>query len=325
MGSTSDWDTMCHTAEVLERFNVPFEKEVVSAHRTPVWMAEFAQGAEARGIQVIIAGAGGAAHLPGHGRVAHGAAGARRAGAERVAAGPRLAAVDRADARRRAGRHARDRQGRRDQRGPARRRHPGHDASRNCASGFASFAPSRPPRSGRTRSREPHRAARRHHRRAGQRTAGPHVRARSAAHGLPRPHALAGRRHADRPGRGSRSQRRVRRHRRDSHVRPRRRRDDVRVRERLDRCGRCRGGDRGGASERIGAAHHAAARAREGVSRRSRLSGDAVREGAVARRAGGRPRRRSACRRSSRPRHSATTARASTASIASRTASACGG
>ncbi len=65
MGSTSDWDTMCHAAEVLERFSVPFEKEVVSAHRTPVWMAEFAQGAEARGIQVIVAGAGGAAHLPG--------------------------------------------------------------------------------------------------------------------------------------------------------------------------------------------------------------------------------------------------------------------
>ena len=65
MGSTSDWDTMCHTAEVLERFNVPFEKEIVSAHRTPVWMAEFAQAAESRGIQVIVAGAGGAAHLPG--------------------------------------------------------------------------------------------------------------------------------------------------------------------------------------------------------------------------------------------------------------------
>ena len=65
MGSTSDWDTMSHTASVLERFGVPFEKHVVSAHRTPVWMAEFAQGAEARGVQVIIAGAGGAAHLPG--------------------------------------------------------------------------------------------------------------------------------------------------------------------------------------------------------------------------------------------------------------------
>jgi 5-(carboxyamino)imidazole ribonucleotide mutase len=65
MGSTSDWDTMTHAAQVLERFDVPYEKAVVSAHRTPVWMAEFAQGAEARGVQVIIAGAGGAAHLPG--------------------------------------------------------------------------------------------------------------------------------------------------------------------------------------------------------------------------------------------------------------------
>jgi len=65
MGSTSDWDTMSHATDVLERFGVPFEKHVVSAHRTPVWMAEFAQAAEARGLQVIIAGAGGAAHLPG--------------------------------------------------------------------------------------------------------------------------------------------------------------------------------------------------------------------------------------------------------------------
>lgn len=65
MGSTSDWDTMSHAVEILERFKVAYEKQVVSAHRTPVWMAEFAQGAEARGIQVIIAGAGGAAHLPG--------------------------------------------------------------------------------------------------------------------------------------------------------------------------------------------------------------------------------------------------------------------
>ena len=65
MGSTSDWDTMTHTAQVLERFRVPYEKAVVSAHRTPVWMAEFARGAEDRGVQVIVAGAGGAAHLPG--------------------------------------------------------------------------------------------------------------------------------------------------------------------------------------------------------------------------------------------------------------------
>lgn len=65
MGSTSDWDTMTHAAAVLDDFAVPYEKHVVSAHRTPGWMAEFASGAEARGLQVIIAGAGGAAHLPG--------------------------------------------------------------------------------------------------------------------------------------------------------------------------------------------------------------------------------------------------------------------
>jgi 5-(carboxyamino)imidazole ribonucleotide mutase len=65
MGSSSDWETMKHAAEILERFAVPFERHIVSAHRTPVWMAEFATGAEARGVEVIIAGAGGAAHLPG--------------------------------------------------------------------------------------------------------------------------------------------------------------------------------------------------------------------------------------------------------------------
>lgn len=65
MGSSSDWDTMLHAVETLDRFSVPYEKHVVSAHRTPLWMAEFAQGAEGRGIEVIIAGAGGAAHLPG--------------------------------------------------------------------------------------------------------------------------------------------------------------------------------------------------------------------------------------------------------------------
>ena len=65
MGSTSDWETMTHAVDALERFGVHYEKHVVSAHRTPVWMAEFAQGAESRGIEVIIAGAGGAAHLPG--------------------------------------------------------------------------------------------------------------------------------------------------------------------------------------------------------------------------------------------------------------------
>ena len=65
MGSKSDWDTMMHAAEVLENFGVPHECRVVSAHRTPEWMVEYAHEAEVRGIQVIIAGAGGAAHLPG--------------------------------------------------------------------------------------------------------------------------------------------------------------------------------------------------------------------------------------------------------------------
>jgi 5-(carboxyamino)imidazole ribonucleotide mutase len=65
MGSKSDWETLRHADEMLDRFGVPHECQVVSAHRTPEWMAEFAGGAEARGIEVIIAGAGGAAHLPG--------------------------------------------------------------------------------------------------------------------------------------------------------------------------------------------------------------------------------------------------------------------
>jgi len=65
MGSSSDWETMQHAAEMLDRFGVAYEKHIVSAHRTPVWMAEFADAAEGRGIEVIIAGAGGAAHLPG--------------------------------------------------------------------------------------------------------------------------------------------------------------------------------------------------------------------------------------------------------------------
>jgi 5-(carboxyamino)imidazole ribonucleotide mutase len=65
MGSKSDWDTMKAAADVLSRFGVPHECRVVSAHRTPAMMAEYASGAAARGLEVIIAGAGGAAHLPG--------------------------------------------------------------------------------------------------------------------------------------------------------------------------------------------------------------------------------------------------------------------
>ena len=65
MGSTSDWDTMKHADDVLTRFDVAHECRVVSAHRTPQWMAQYAADAEGRGLEVIIAGAGGAAHLPG--------------------------------------------------------------------------------------------------------------------------------------------------------------------------------------------------------------------------------------------------------------------
>ena len=65
MGSRSDWDTMSGACETLEALGVPYEKRVVSAHRTPDLMFEYASTAETRGIQVIIAAAGGAAHLPG--------------------------------------------------------------------------------------------------------------------------------------------------------------------------------------------------------------------------------------------------------------------
>jgi 5-(carboxyamino)imidazole ribonucleotide mutase len=65
MGSKSDWETLRHADEVLTQFGVPHECKVVSAHRTPALMAEYASAAESKGMEVIIAGAGGAAHLPG--------------------------------------------------------------------------------------------------------------------------------------------------------------------------------------------------------------------------------------------------------------------
>lgn len=65
MGSKSDWETMRHANEVLDEFEIPHECKIVSAHRTPQLLTEFATAAEGRGIEVVIAGAGGAAHLPG--------------------------------------------------------------------------------------------------------------------------------------------------------------------------------------------------------------------------------------------------------------------
>lgn len=65
MGSTSDWETMKEACSILDELEIPYEKKVVSAHRTPDYMFEYAETAKRRGIEVIIAGAGGAAHLPG--------------------------------------------------------------------------------------------------------------------------------------------------------------------------------------------------------------------------------------------------------------------
>jgi len=65
MGSKSDWETMSQADKILEEFDIPHEAQIVSAHRTPTWMAEYASTAASRGLEVIIAGAGGAAHLPG--------------------------------------------------------------------------------------------------------------------------------------------------------------------------------------------------------------------------------------------------------------------
>lgn len=65
MGSTSDWETMKHTCDVLDELGIAYEKKVVSAHRTPDLMFAYAEEARGRGLQVIVAGAGGAAHLPG--------------------------------------------------------------------------------------------------------------------------------------------------------------------------------------------------------------------------------------------------------------------
>ena len=65
MGSSSDWETMKHACDMLDELQIQYEKQVISAHRTPDMMFEYAEEARGRGIQVIIAGAGGAAHLPG--------------------------------------------------------------------------------------------------------------------------------------------------------------------------------------------------------------------------------------------------------------------
>ncbi len=107
MGSQSDWDTMKHASDVLTELGVGHESKVVSAHRTPDLLFEYAEEAEGRGLWVIIAGAGGAAHLPGmtaaKTRLPVPACALRAVQYQR----PRLAAVDRADAEGHSRRHAR--------------------------------------------------------------------------------------------------------------------------------------------------------------------------------------------------------------------------
>ncbi len=122
MGSTSDWDVMSDAAATLAQFGVEFEKRVVSAHRTPDLLVEYAKTAKSRGLEVIIAGAGGAAHLPG--MVA--SMTALPVIGVPVKSSPERAgflAFDRADARRRAGCDRSDQRG--EECGPDRRVDPG--------------------------------------------------------------------------------------------------------------------------------------------------------------------------------------------------------
>ena len=118
MGSQSDWRTMHHAAETLDRLGIAHEARIVSAHRTPDRLYDYARTARERGLRVIIAGAGGAAHLPGMAAALTPAAGARGADRKPGAQGRRQPLVDRADAGRGAGCDLCHRRGRRRQRGP---------------------------------------------------------------------------------------------------------------------------------------------------------------------------------------------------------------
>ena len=129
MGSSSDWPTMTKAVEVLDRFGVPHEAQVVSAHRMPDEMFAYAEAAAGRGLRAIIAGAGGAAHLPGMLAAKTIVPVLGVPVASRHLSGPGLAALDRADAGRCSHGDVRDRRGGRHQRrlvrgGDARRRRP---------------------------------------------------------------------------------------------------------------------------------------------------------------------------------------------------------
>ena len=129
MGSQSDWQTMKHAAETLAALGVEYDTRIVSAHRTPERLFAFAKGAKAAGFKVIIAGAGGAAHLPGMTAALTSLPVLGVPIESKALSGLELAVFDRADAAGRAGRHAGDRPGRRHQRGAVCREHPG---ARRC-------------------------------------------------------------------------------------------------------------------------------------------------------------------------------------------------
>ena len=131
MGSKSDWETMRLAAEVLENFGVPHECRVVSAHRTPEWMVEYAKTAEDRGLEVLIAGAGGGASA-GDGGLFNIAAGVGRAGEKPGPVGIGFAAVHRANARRRARGNLGDRRIRREKRRAAGGANPRQSSSRTA-------------------------------------------------------------------------------------------------------------------------------------------------------------------------------------------------
>ena len=129
MGSQSDWQTMRHAAETLDALGVSYEARIVSAHRTPERLYAFAKGAKAAGFKVIIAGAGGAAHLPGMTAALTSLPVFGVPIESKALSGLELALFDRADAAGRSGRDAGNRAGGRGQRGAARRKRLGVERS----------------------------------------------------------------------------------------------------------------------------------------------------------------------------------------------------
>ena len=190
MGSQSDWETMRHAAETLTALGVDCEKRIVSAHRTPDRLFAFAKGAKAAGFKVIIAGAGGAAHLPGMAAALTELPVFGVPVESKALSGIDSLLLDRADAGRRSRRHAGDRQGRRHQRRAARGQRARAERRGAGRRGSPPGASSRPTRSRsarrdrRDRFRQGEAEAGRHHRNSRRRTIGPDA---GDGGGAPRP------------------------------------------------------------------------------------------------------------------------------------------